>query len=110
MFDLKWEIGVLLSCYEERAQKLDPGDFDGERRLKDLYAKAIILNVQHGYGLYYPIDDFIDEVRSGSYIDYDGGGYVLDSAGNEIARVRCNIGYLEKSKANGGVFVAWFNK
>ena len=110
MFDLKWEIGVLLSRYEKRVQKLDPCDFAGEQQLKDLYAKAIIMNVQRGYGLYYTIDDFIDEVRNGSYIDYDGAGYVLDGAGNEIARVRCNVGYLENAKANGGVFVSWFNK
>ena len=110
MFDLKWEIGVLLGRYEKRVNKLADGDFAGEQQLKDLYAKAIIMNVQHGYGLYYPIDDFIDGVRSGSYIDYDGAGYVLDSAGNEIARVRCNVGYLENAKANGGVFVSWFNR
>ena len=110
MFDIKWELGVLLDCYADRAAKLDEHDFDGERKLKDLYAQAIILNVKRGYGLFCPIDDFIEDVRGGSYTDYDGCGDLLDYSGDNLGCVRCNVKYLENAKANGAVYVAWFNK
>lgn len=110
MFDIKWELGVLLDCYASRSATLDPHDFDGWRKLKDLYAQAIILNVKHGYGLFYPIDDFIEEVSGGSYNDYDGIGDLLDADGNRISYGRCNVKLLEKAKADGAVYVAWFNK
>jgi hypothetical protein len=110
MIDVKWQLGVLLDCYASRSAKLDPHDFDGWRKLKDLYAQAIILNVRHGYGLFYPIDDFIEDVRGGGIMDYDGMGDLLDADGNELGYVRCNVKFLEKAKADGAVYVAWFNK
>lgn len=108
--DIKWEIGVLMDHYSERAAKLDNYDFEGQHKLKDLYAQAIILNVNRGYGLFYPIDDFIESVRGGFYNDYDGIGDLLDADGNELGDVRCNVKYLEKAKSNGTVYVAWYNK
>ncbi len=110
MFDIKWELGVLLDCYARRAAKLDKHDFDGECNLKNLYAQAIILNIKKGYGLFCPIDDFIEDVRGGFYTDYDGCGDLLDADGNELGCVRCNVKYLEAAKATGTVYVAWFNK
>lgn len=108
--DIKWEIGVLLNCYAEKAAKLNEHDFDGQRNLKNLYAQAIILNIKKGYGIFYPIDDFIEDVRGGFYTDYDGCGDLLDADGNELGYVRCNVKYLEAAKAMGTVYVAWFNK
>lgn len=110
MFDIKWEIGVLLDCYAARAATLDWNNFDGSRQLKNLYAQAIILNVKNGYGLFYPIDDFIDEVRDGSYVDYDGMAELLDAEGNMIRYGHCDVKFLEEAKTNGAVYVAWFNK
>lgn len=110
MDDLKWEIGVLLACYAERAAKLDEHDFDGERRLKDLYAQAIMLNIKKGYGLLHPIDDFIEDVCGGGYNDWDGIGELLDADGNEIGDARCNFQLLREAKDNGAVYVAWYNK
>ena len=108
--DLTWEIGVLLQNYEERAAKLDKNDSEGRNKLLTLYAKAMILNVQKGYGIFYPIDDFIEDVRGGFYTAYDGCGDLLDADGNELGYVRCNVSYLEAAKATGTVYVAWFNK
>lgn len=108
--DLTWEIGVLLNCYEHRVSKLDKDDHKGRKELLTLYAKAMILNVQKGFGLFLPIDDFIEDVRGGFYTDYDGMGDLLDVDGNELGYVRCDVKYLEKAKADGTVYVAWFNK
>ena len=110
MDSLKWEIGVLLDSYASRAAALDEHDFDGERNLKTLYAQAIILNVKRGYGMFLPIDDFIEDVRGGFYTDYDGCGDLLDFSGDDLGSVRCSVKYLEDAKAKGAVYVAWFNK
>ena len=110
MSDIKWELGVLLDCYAKRAATLDWNNFEGERQLKDLYAQAIILNVKYGYGLFYPIDDFIEEVNGGGYIDYDGTAKFLNADGAFMRYGRCDVKELEEAKANGAVYVAWFNK
>ena len=108
--DIKWEIGVLLNCYARKASKLYDYSYDERRKLEDIYAQAIILNVKYGFGLFYPIDDFIEEVRDGSYIDWDGTAVLLDADGNRIRYGRCNVRFLEDAKADGAVYVAWFNK
>ena len=108
--DLTWEISLLIQCYETRVSKLDKDDHKGRKELLTLYAKAMILNVQKGFGLFLPIDDFIEDVRGGFYTDYDGMGDLLDADGNELGYVICNVKYLEKAKADGAVYVAWFNK
>lgn len=108
--NLEWGISLLMQCYEARVAKLDKNDHIERKKLLTLYAKAMILNVQKGYGLFYPIDDFIEDVRDGYYIDYDGCGDLLDADGNELGYVRCNVKYLEAAKATGAVYVAWFNK
>ncbi len=108
--DVKWELGVLMDHYAERTTKLDKYDFEGQRKLKDLYAQAIILNVKKGYGIVYPIDDFIKAVRGSCYTDYDGGGDLLNADGNTLGNVRCNVKYLKSAKSVGAVYVAWYNK
>lgn len=108
--DLQWEISLLMQCYEERVAKLDKDDHKVRKELLTLYAKAMILNVQKGYGLFLPIDDFIEDVRGGFYTAYDGCGDLLDADGNELGYVRCNVKYLEAAKATGTVYVAWYNK
>lgn len=108
--DLKWELGVLLECYSDKARKLDKYAFREMEQLKELYAQAILLNIKHGYGLFFPIDDFIDEVRGGGINNYDGFGELLDAEGNKLGYSRCNVKFLEDAKSNGAVYVAWFNK
>lgn len=110
MLDIKWELGVLLDCYAQKAAKLYDYSYDERRKLQDLYAQAIILNVKYGYGLFYPVDDFIEEVNGGGYIDYDGTAKLLNADGAFMRYGRCDVKELEEAKANGAVYVAWFNK
>ena len=115
MFELTWEIGVLMNTYVEKVKPFESEqyDYDKERqkeKIEALYAQAIELNCRMGYGLIMPIDMAIDWVSGGSIIDYDGSGDLLDSDGNEIGSMRCNVQFLEEAKEKGACFVAWFNK
>ena len=49
-------------------------------------------------------------VKTGSIIDYDGHGYLLDKYGERIDYMCCDVSFLEKAKENGACFVAWYNK
>jgi len=110
MDNLKWEIGVLLNCYARRVHGLYEYDYDEKRSLNALYAKAIMLNIEYGFGIYYPIDDFIDAVNSGMYIDWDGTAKLHDANGEFIDFGHCDVKMLEDAKAKGAVYVAWFNR
>ncbi len=115
MFKLSWEIGVLMNTYLENVKSFESKeyDYDTERQkeaIKELYAQAIELNCQMGYGLVMPIDMAIERVAEGSIIDYDGCGDLLDKDGNKISGMRCDVQFLKRAKENGACFVAWFNK
>ena len=110
MNNLEWAVGTLLRCYANRVNELGEWNFRKKDELNELYSKAIIMNVQYGYGDFYPIDDFMDDVEGGGIMNYDGIGYLLDANGNEIDQVDCNLEFLEDAKANGAVYVSWFNK
>lgn len=114
-FDLTWEIGVLMNTYAEKIKPLEIETYDSEKRkqeeaLEELYAQAIELNCKNGYGLIMPIDMCIEWVESGSIIDYDGMGDLLDKDGEEIGGMRCDVSFLKKAKEDGACFVAWYNK
>ena len=100
--DLQWEIEVNLKHYLRSSIPID------ERAT--IYAKAIIENVKIGYGIVHPIDDFMDSVKSGSYIDYDGVGEALDKDGHKLGSIRCNLNDLGNWKKHGATMVAWFNR
>lgn len=108
--DIKWELGVLLNCYASKIKDVNKYDYDKIEEIKNLYAQAILLNVEHGYGLFLPIDDFIKSVDDGYFLDYDGSGKLLDATGKEIGYSKCNVAFLNKAKKDGAVYVVWFNK
>ena len=114
-FNMTWEIGVLMNAYTEKIKPLETEKFDYEKHeqkeaLEELYAQAIELTVKDNCGLIMPIDECIGWVSSGSIIDYDGHGYLLDKDGGRIGDMCCNASFLQKSKEKGVVFVAWYNK
>lgn len=114
-FDSTWEIGVLLDYYADKRKPLETEEFDYEKyeqkeALQKLYAKAIELTCKKGCGFKMPIDDFITDVEGGTFIDYDGIGYLLDKDGEEIGGMHCNVSFLKKAKENGACFIDWYNK
>ena len=79
-----------------------------------LLARAKELQKAQGYGEVFLIDDFIEEVRQGCFINYDGIGFFGDWNG-EIDRefyndmINCNVEWLEKNRKDY-LFIFWYNK
>lgn len=115
MFELTWEIGVLMDAYAEKTRESYSSEDATEhykliRKLREDYSKAIELTCRASYGIIMPIDMTIDWVREEMITNEDGIGYVLDSDGNKIKTMSCNIDFLEKCKKDGACFIAWYNK
>ena len=98
--NLKWQFGVTLGHFTESK------DIDKNAK----YTRALIYNAQIGYGLVYVIEDFIEAVRSGYFIDSDGMAEALDKDGKEISSAYCNVKSLQQLKEQGCEYIAWFNK
>ena len=116
MFELTWEISILLHSCEEQISKLNITEYNYEKHkqaeaISELYAKTIELTCRDSCGgLIIPIDMAISWVSRGSINDYDGTGEILDNDGNNIKRMSCNVNFLKTCKKDGACFVAWYNK
>lgn len=115
-YNLTWEIGVILNDYVDKLKILEAEESDKREKyrkkeaLEELYAQAIELTVKDNCGLIMPIDDFIDSVKTGSIMDYDGCGYLINKDGERIGSLYCDVSFLLGAKDGGAVFVAWYNK
>lgn len=98
--NLKWELSVILSCYSKSRKK----------NKNEIYTKALQYTIKNKFGLVFYIDDFIKDVESGVFIDYDGTGYALYENGKEIERIHCDVNYLKSIKKKDAIFVAWYNR
>ncbi len=62
------------------------------------------------YGDKFTIDEFVQEVRNGNFINYDGSGYYATEQGmSRIPAIPSEIGYTRWGM-KGFTHVAWFNK
>ena len=80
---------------------------------KDPYkqaAHAMLITTKIGFGDCYPIDMFIENVRDGNFIDYDGSGYFVNAEGNKISSIMCNVKWLQDNIPEDAKFIMWFNK
>lgn len=76
---------------------------------KILLIRAKELKEAQGYGDVFLIDDFIEEVRNGYFINYDGSGYFGDWNGETDEMIDCNVKWLEKNRKDY-LFIFWYNK
>ena len=103
-----WEIMHIISKFNKRANGL--ATYTKEySALEELYAQAIRLQCNVDYGHVFVADDFIDDVKNGFFIDYDGCGCWLDDRGNRQDAIRCNTKWLLKNRGDYK-FICWFNK
>lgn len=63
-------------------------------------------------GTVYKWDLFVQLVRDKCFIDYDGGGTILDSTGAVIGTVQCNVSWLRRFKKShpDATHVRWVNR
>lgn len=93
----------------------------GEFKRNSLNSAAVQANIEEcaeilaiiskiGYGDCYSIQDFIEIVADGGFIDYDGSGYWSDANGNRLGPIYCNKDWLIKNKPKDAKYVLWYNK
>ncbi len=87
-----------------------------EQRLKDRYSKEAALErvckelqEKIEYGHVMTVDQFIECVAEGSFIDDDGSGVFADWAGNKHTSVWCDVDWLELHRGHYP-FVIWYNR
>ena len=96
---------------EDMLEEYDKTDIasDEAEKLVEKYAK--ILDIQAKvHGDVFTIEDFIDYVKTGSIISYDGIGYYWDEEKKcEVKAVSFNPSIL-KQKAKKYKYVVWYNR
>ena len=103
-----WEIMRIISRFNKRVEGLE--SFSKEREvLEELYAQALRIQCNVEYGYVIVVDDFIEAVEKGLFIDCDGSGCWLDYRGNRQGAIRCNVAWLKKNRGDYK-FIQWFNK
>ena len=73
-------------------------------------ANAATIVAQEGFGVCFPIDDFISSVKSGFFIDYDGTGYFVDKEGKQLSCIHCDSKWLEDNTPADAFGIMWYNK
>lgn len=80
-----------------------------------LLERAKELQKAQGYGEVFLIDDFIEEVKNGNFINYDGIGFFGDWNGEvhrglyNKDRINCNVKWLKENRKDY-LFIFWYNK
>ena len=73
-------------------------------------ARAALIVAKIGYGECFAIDDFIEEVKKGNFINNDGSGTWTDKKGTALGYIQCNVDWLTKFKPENAEFIMWYNK
>lgn len=115
--DSGYELSNILTRYVEWLNKVTEEEIltdDDIAKETIKYIKLIKVQARQKYGLVMYTDDFIETVRGGLFIDYDGCGCFLNEEGEEDpgyprSYIRCDVDWLEAHKENHP-YVIWFNK
>ena len=82
---------------------------ESDKHLKNLIQKLYIV-AKIGFGDCFDINYFINAVKHGSFIDYDGVGDWVDKWGNDLGRIWCDVSYLKKQRPKDAAYIMWYNK
>lgn len=75
-----------------------------------LMAYAALITLKSGCGECFAIEDFIEAVDDGGFIDYDGTGHWVDLDGTDLGYIRCEADWLRKHQPENAAFIMWYNK
>ena len=82
-----------------------------EEELAKRYAEMIKIQTKVKYGDVMEIEDFIECVRTGGFISYDGFGYYWDDEKQEETEFHTSFNVDElKKQAKKYKYVVWYNK
>ena len=73
-------------------------------------ANAMLIVSKIGFGDCFLIDDFIECVEDGGFIDDDGTGHWVDKEGNDLGYICCNVNWLKSNQPKDAKFIMWYNK
>lgn len=76
----------------------------------ELAANAMLIVTKIGFGSCFSIDDFIECVENGEFIDDDGVGRWIDKEGHNLGYIRCDVNWLKNNKPEDAKFIMWYNK
>lgn len=109
MIPCNWSITLIMDAYAKDKAKLQ-NDYGKEAdKLKALYCAAMKILFKQGYGDVFTVDHFIESVKCGSFVDYDGIGYFANIEGEEKQQISCDVNWLQAHRADYP-FIIWYNK
>ena len=106
--DNTWEIISIIEHYNESIKNLESFSKEAEE-LQKIYTQALRKQCKADYGYVMTVDDFIQSVEDGYFVDYDGSGVFADWEGNRKEHLCCDAGWLRENRKDYP-FVKWFNK
>ena len=83
--------------------------WNAKEKLGEIYAQAMRILFNHGFGDIMTVDNFINCVSNGYFNNYDGRGYFCDIEGNEHEEINCNSDWLRENRKDYS-FITWYNK
>ena len=107
-----FDIGLIMEQYMKKIRSLQESgnpDYSEEEKALELFSSAMRILFRQGYGAVFTVDNFIESVSHGSFIDYDGIGYFCTIDGKEKQEIRCDEKWLKKNRGDYP-FVLWYNK
>lgn len=111
--DLAWTLKNFKQKFEDFENLSKEKLWEIENTSADPYwqaAQAVYILNKIGYGDCYYVDDFIERVEEGCFIEYDGIGSFVDDEGNKLSRIICDVKWLKENKPENCHFIMWYNK
>jgi len=104
------DMEYLLQRFLYEIEKTDIESRESEKLIQK-YAKMAEIQAQVKYGDVFAIKDFIDHVRTGGFIPYDGFGYYWDEEKQDETEFKTSFDVDElKKKAKQYKYVIWYNR
>lgn len=107
MDSMEWLVTKMIN----EVSKINRLTYKKKEELAKRYAEMIKIQTKVKYGDVMWIEDFIECVKSGGFIPYDGWGYYWDDEKQEETEFNTSFNVDElKKQAKKYKYVVWYNK
>ena len=111
-----WDILSIMDGYMNDVNKVyadsdtrNCDKWNAKEKLGEIYAQAIRILFNRGFGDIMTVDNFIKDVEEGYFIDYDGQGYFCDMEGEKHECITCDVDWLKENRKDYP-FIIWYNR